>query len=374
LSRARGGYLPKRSVATLDESVADAGGQVWEARPEERLSRAIPAGEPPRHPTFVADAERVAPRIAVAELPGGRVLGQHRVVIDRRDAMIEELGLYWGTKRWSEHQVFWHPFPEPPMEVSGSLGVLAGRGDLNWYHFLIDIVPRLSLFETPGVPTPERWFVPLQHAWQREVLELMGFLPREGVIDADVETHVRAERLLVPGLPDFNDTAPWTVAFIRERLRPAELECVPGRRIYVTRGQRRGNRVVTNEPEVLELLGERDFEVVDPATLSVAEEITTFGEAEWIVAPHGAALTNLLFASPGASVIELFAPDYVVNSYWKLADSIPGVGYRYLLGIGRSPRSDRMNGVMSDITIDLAALERTLDSLPTSRATAEARG
>jgi hypothetical protein len=366
LSRTRGGYLPLRSVAEADESVADAGGRTWVARPEERLRRAIPGGEPSRHPRFAEDADLVVPRVTVAELPHGRVLGPHRVVIDRRGTMIEEFGgLYWGTKRWSEHQAFWHPFPEPPLEVSGALGVLAGRGDLSYYHFLVDIVPRLALFETPGVPTPERWYVPLQHGWQREVLELIGFLPREGVIDADAAPHVQAERLLAPGFPDVDmRTPPWAVAFMRERLRPPELACVPGRRIYVTRGRQRHNRIVRNEPEVVEMLADRGFTVVDPGTLTVAEEIRTFGEAEWIVGPHGAALANLLYASPGASVIELFAPDYVTVCYWKLADCVPGLTYRYLLGTGRRPRSGRMNGVMSDITVDLDALKRALDSLP----------
>ena len=362
LSRIRGGYLPSGSLASLDESVADAGGRIWATRGEEHVTRATPSGEPPRHATFIEHAEFTQPPLAVAELPDGRVLGKHRVVVDRRGRMIEELGLYWGTKRYSEHEVFWHPFPDPPLEVDGVLGVLAGRGDLNWYHFLLDIVPRLALFDEPGVPTPEHWYLPLGRQWQRDVFELVGLLPNDGVIDADAVPHVRAEKLLVPGLPDFNVTAPWTVAFIRERLLPAGLGVVPGRRIYLTRGDKRNNRIVRNEPEVMDALGDRGFTVLDTATLSVAEEISTFGEAECIVAPHGAALTNILFASPGASVIELFAPDYVTPSYWKLADCVPDLEYRYLLGAGRGPRGD-MNGVMSDITIDVAALDRVLDSL-----------
>jgi len=171
LSRLRGGYLPRGSVATVDDSVADAGGRMWVARPEERVRRPVPAGEPPNHVKFVGDSELHVSRIAVAELPGARVLGPFRVVIDRRDRMIEEYGLYWGTDRWSEHQIFLHPFPEAPLEFEGSLGVLAGRGDLNYYHFLLDIFPRLALFETPGVPTPERWYVPLTQPFQREILE-----------------------------------------------------------------------------------------------------------------------------------------------------------------------------------------------------------
>jgi hypothetical protein len=366
LSPLRGGYLPRGSVATVDESVASTGGRMWLARPEERVSRTLPPGEPPRHPKYLENAEIVVPRVAVAELPGGRVLSRHRVVIDRSNRMIEEFGLYWGTQRWSEHQIFWHPFTEPPIEVDGLLGVLAGRGDLNYFHFLVEILPRLALFETEGVPTPERWYVPLQQPFQREILELAGFLPRQGIIDADAAPHVRAERLLVPGLPDaYKRTPPWSVQFTRERLRPPGVELVPGRRIYVTRGDQRHNRIVTNEAEVVEMLAGLGFEVVDPGAHSVAEQIRMFAEAECIVSPHGAALTNIMFASAGASVIEILAPNYVDVGFWKLADSIPGLTYRYFLGAGRRPRPGREEvGVMTDITVDLSALERALDSVP----------
>ena len=366
LSRIRGGYLPRRVVATADESVATAGGRVWVARPEERVSRTIPPGEPPRHPKFVEWSEIVVPRVAVAELPEGRVLGRHRVVIDRRDRMIEEFGLYWGTKRWSEHEIFWHPFPDPPLEVGGLLGVLAGRGDLNYFHFLVEILPRLALFETEGLPTPDSWYVPLQHSFQREILELVGFLPRVEIIDADIHPHVLGERLLVPGLPDaFKRTPPWTIDFVRERLRPPDVELVAGRRIYVTRGDQRHNRIVTNEPEVTKMLVSRGFEVVDPGAHSVADQIRMFAEAECIVSPHGAGLTNVLFASAGAAVLEILSPNYVDVGFWKLADAIPGLSYRYLLGSGSPPRPGREErDVMKDITVDLGALEPALDSLP----------
>jgi glycosyl transferase family 61 len=354
---------------SVDESIADAGGRMWVARPEERVSRAVPTGDPPQHPKFVGDTELVVPRVAVAELPHGRVLGSHRVVIDRRDRMIEEFGgLYWGTKRWSEHQVFWHPFPEPPLEVGGVLGVVAGRGDLNYYHFLLDILPRFAILDAQGVPRPERWYVPLGQGFQREILKLAGFLAREEIVDADVHPHVRAEQLLVPGVPDGSKRIPpWSVGFIRERLRPPDAEVVPGRRIYVTRGHERHNRIVINEAEVVQLLAARGFEVVDPGGHPVSEQIRMFAEAECIVSPHGAALTNLLFASPGASVVEVLAPNYVDVSYWKLADCVPGLTYRYLLGAGRRPRPGREEvAVMNDITVDLDALERVLDPLPAS--------
>jgi capsular polysaccharide biosynthesis protein len=337
---------------------------MWVARPEELVRRAVPDGEPPRHPAFAGETEDLIPRVAVAELPRGRVMKPHRVVVDSRGAMIEEFSSYWGTLNWRQHPMYWHPFPGRPEEVPGRLGVLAGRGDHSNYHFLLEILPRLALMDTPGVPKPDRWYAPLQHSFQREILELAGFLPDAEMIDADLVPHVRAESLLVPGFPD-NElrTPPWSVEFIRDRLRDPALELVPGRRIYVTRGRQRNNRTVRNEDEVREALGSRGFDVVDPGAMPVAEQIRTFAEAECIVAPHGAALANLAFVSPGSSVIELFPPDYVQTCYWKLAHCVPGLTYRYLVGDGAPPRDGLMNRVSSDITVDVGTLSRMLDVL-----------
>jgi hypothetical protein len=377
LSRIRGGYLPRRAVRTMEESVAEAGGRVWIARHEERVSRAVPPGDPPRNPTFVDQAEETVPRVAVAELPLGRVLGPHRVVIDRRGAMIDEVSRYWGATGLRDHPVFWHPFPEAPTDVAGTLGVLAGRGDLSYYHFLLDILPRLEAVERSGAPAPDRWYAPRQRGFQRQVLELAGILDEAEIIDSDLVTHVRAERLLVPGFPDTDLKTPaWAVAFVRDRLLPPGLGPVPGRGIYVTRGNQRHNRIVVNEAEVVEMLGERGFTVVDPGVMPVHEQITAFAEAEWIVGPHGGALGNLAFASPGASVVELFAPDYVQGCYWKLADCVPGLSYRYLVGAGRPPRGGLMHGVMSDISVNVERLATILDDLPAGapRRTANLRG
>lgn len=365
LSRARGGYLPRRSVSVVERSVEDGAGRIWPVRPEERLTRTVPEGEPPRHPSFVGQLEDSIPRMAVAELPHARVMNPHRVVIDGRGAMIEELSTYWGTLGWRQHPLYWHPFPEPPQEASGRLAVLAGRGDHSYYHFLLDILPRLAALESPGVPRPGRWYAPLGHGFQRQILELAGFLPNPDVIDADLVRHVRAEALLVPTFPDNHlRTPPWAVEYIRDRLLDPGLQIVPGRRLYVTRGTERNNRVVRNEADLVAMLSDRGFTTINPGELPVADQIKAFAEAELIVGPHGAALANLAFGSPGASVIEMFPPDYVQTCYWKLASCVPGLTYRYLVGVGKPPRSGMMNGASSDITVDLRALSRLLDEQP----------
>ena len=177
---------------------------------------------PPHHVKFAGDSELLVSRIAVAELPGARVLGPFRVVIDRRDRMIEEYGLYWGTDRWSEHQIFLHPFPEPPLEVEGSSACSRAAATSTTTTSSSTSSPRLALFETPGVPTPERWYVPLGAAVSARDPRARGFLPEDERRRRDKSRTCAPRRLIAPGLPDAHKRIPpWTVGFIRERLRPA---------------------------------------------------------------------------------------------------------------------------------------------------------
>jgi capsular polysaccharide biosynthesis protein len=119
-----------------------------------------------------------------------------------------------------------------------------------------------------------------------------------------------------------------------------------------------------NEAEVLELLTERGFTVVDPGALSVAEQIRACAGASIIVGAHGAGLTNLMFAAPGAAVVELFPGGHVLpDCYWTLSRSVPGLEYRYLAGSGGSTRQDYNRALVSDIVVDVRALAGILDDL-----------
>ena len=76
------------------------------------------------------------------------------------------------------------------------------------------------------------------------------------------------------------------------------------------------------EDELRARLTARGFTVVDPGTLSVQEQIDHFAAARVIVAPHGAALTNLSFCRPGVRLLELFAPGYLNPGYWSIMSNI----------------------------------------------------
>jgi capsular polysaccharide biosynthesis protein len=96
------------------------------------------------------------------------------------------------------------------------------------------------------------------------------------------------------------------------------------------------HRRVSNEPAVIGVLKRLGFQEARLAGLAVAEQIAVFANAEVIVAPHGAGLSNLVYAAPRTRVLEMFSPNYVHPCYWSLS-CLCELDYAYLLGVGPRP-------------------------------------
>jgi Glycosyltransferase 61 len=364
-SQLRGGYLPTGVVETMEEATASTGGHCVVVRPAGTVTRTtIPRGFPDYGAVFEAERSESIPRVAIAELPSGRVLSPHSAVITGADDLLLEVSLYFGTKRAREHPIFLHPFPGLPLEVGGRLGVLALQGDSNYYHFMMDVVPRLGVFEQcPEISPPDLWYVPVRENFQRELLTLLG-IDLDRCIDSTQIRHVHAECLVVPTPPAMTViNPPWAVAYLRRRLLPTPIERIDGRGIYVSRGGGSNNRQVTNEGELIELLGARGFRVIEPERMTVVEKIEAFAQASVIVGAHSAGLVNLAFASAGAAVVELFPSGGTNTCYWKLADAVPGLEYRYVCGKGDPAPISLSEFLVSDIVADLDSINTVLDDL-----------
>jgi len=361
-SKVSGGYLPSGAVGTLEEAAESSGGRCFTVRLPEETDRTLPTGRPEGHPTFAAEARELIGRVAVAELPHGRVLGPHSAVITGHGDLVQEVSQYFGTWRPRQHPLYLQPFPPDPVEVPGRLGVLAYQGgDKNWAHFITDVLPRMAIAEQcAAIETPDRWYVPASTQDRLGLLERIG-ITAERRIDSMQVPHVRADCLVVPGLPGIEQHPAWVTQFLRDRLLTPSYERVPGRCVYITRGASKNNRAVLNEGDVVDALDAHGFVAVDPGALTIDDEIRTFAEADIVVSAHGAALSNIVFMSPGARVIELFPASHVMPCYWKLAGTVPGLDYRYLCGVGPERQPDRTKMLVSDIAVDIPALHAMVD-------------
>lgn len=124
-------------------------------------------------------------------------------------------------------------------------------------------------------------------------------------------------------------------------------------KIYVSRGSASRRRVV-NELEVESLLQNYGFTTVHMDSKSVSEQAQIFSDAQVVIAPHGAALTNLLFIQAGTKVIEIFPDGYINNCFHTLA-SYGSADYYYLLAEPIKQLSHDSHSL--DIKVDIDKLD-----------------
>lgn len=361
--------LPRRGTYAIEETQALEPTLVTVTRaPEgETIRRPSAAGTPERHWVFEAKRSFDVPARSVLEIASGTVVGHYGAVVTPGGTLDFETSEYFGVESWREHPVFLRRRMPPIEDVTGSVAVLGTRGGHhNYYHFLLDVLPRFGVLEqvVPGREV-DALYVPCGAAYQRTLLAIAGL---DGIraIDTGADRAIRAERLLVPSLPNPKEVAPTeTVSWLRSRLLPGAAPGAGPRRIYVTRGNRPHTRRLVREEETMALLEQRGFVRVEPGGMSPQEQIDLFAGAEVVVAPHGAALTNLLFVPPGARVLEMFDPSYVNQCYWAITQSIPDTRYRYLVADGaeRHGPGDPMNKILADIDIAPHVVAAEVDAL-----------
>lgn len=372
LSRLRGARaLPRRATLTAADTAAREPDVVslHAVGAGEQIRRKQAQGTPEAH--WVFDKARVfdVPARFSLEIDGGVVVGDYGANVTPDGTLDFETSEYFGISGWREHPIFLRRGLPPIEHVEGTLVALATRGGSgNYYHFLLDVLPRFGVFEEtmPG-RRADALYVPRGAGWQRDLLDLVG-LGDYPIVETRKDRAVRADHLVVPSLPNPLEVAPRsTVEWLRSRLVAHDVTDKP-RRIYITRGSARNTRRIVQEEALMALLEERGFVRIEPGGMSVRDQIDHYAAAEVVVAPHGAALTNLVFARPGVKILEIFPASYVNSCFWAISDSIPDARYTYLVAGDADAygRGAPMNQIQADIDVDPQTVVEAVDRLLTA--------
>ncbi|WP_413166755.1 tetratricopeptide repeat protein [Capilliphycus salinus ALCB114379] len=265
------------------------------------------------------------------------------------------------------HQVFHQKKLPPVKSVKGSVAVLSGLSGNIYFHWMVDVLPRIDLLRQSGIKLEEiDGFVvnSYQLPFQRETLNLLG-IPTEKLLESDRHCHLQAERLIVPSFAGhLGWLQPWAIEFLRTTFLPLAVEKNPNspERIYISRAKAR-HRQVINETEVMEVLRPLGFVEVFLESLSFGEQVRLFAQAKAIVAAHGSGLTNIVFCSKDVKVIELISPHYE-RYYYRVISQYLGLEHYSLTGIGLAcyPILSLMypNPLIEDLCVNLSALKRLI--------------
>jgi Glycosyltransferase 61 len=197
-------------------------------------------------------------------------------------------------------------------------------------------------------------------SWEQQYLSHLGFgedrlLDTRRKIQVSARTVVTANNQGWLWLPSPSAILALRRTFLKE---PQHGTGRKGRRLYISRS--RYGRSVRNEEDVRRAVTSFGVEVLEDVPPSVSEQIQLFREASLVVAPHGSALTNLVWCAPGTRVIELLTRSYA-QMHFAYLSHILGLDYRCLIDDSSGPHH-WANMFDADVSVDVDSLKKTLEA------------
>jgi hypothetical protein len=313
------------------------------------------------HPVYRGAQFYRYPPLYLAQLRNGRLLGWDGTVMTSDGRVLEEFSFAWGAPP-SQWPVFSRLRVPAREEKPGAMLTLLSpvSAKPNYFHWWADVLPRLGVAEAAGIRYYQVIVPKNMEAWQRESLERLGVAADRQEPFGD--EHWRVESLLLPSLLGYSGMVrPWAADWLRRRIglpKPSPRR----RRIYLRR-DKAGTRRVANEAELLPILEKFKFEIHQPQDMTFGEQMKLFSGAECVVSIHGAGLANLLFAPPGARVVEFMSPlpQYANSCYYSLC-AAAGHTYAYILGEHNpgDPAEKQAGRWTTDLRVDPDKLRRML--------------
>jgi len=120
--------------------------------------------------------------------------------------------------------------------------------------------------------------------------------------------------------------------------------------------------IAAEDAQRLERLAARGFETVHPEALGVREQVELFADASHIVAPTGAALTNMVYAPAGSLVVAIYHRAFVAMDGALYFDALAAAcGHRFASVLAEAVTSHSSGRTIdADIEVDIGAVEAAL--------------
>lgn len=246
------------------------------------------------------------------------------VIVSEGIVFDDDLNLVRGTDRLftEDHiaerrlKVLEAKFSSPP-RVSGLCVLCKSRGSGNFGHYLIEMLPKAIIAKQLFPHHPLKFVVhdtDVLHV-VKESLSLLGVDPADIVVTGD--DPVLFDNLIV--LDGLTRHGGYQSSLCLQSLTALakDIPPAPNSKIFVIRHGK--PRALSNQAQVATLLQERGFSVVDPASMTWAEQIALFKGATTVVGVLGAAMTNMAFCPAGARTILLTSACFPDTFFWFIA-------------------------------------------------------
>jgi capsular polysaccharide biosynthesis protein len=196
----------------------------------------------------------------------------------------------------------------------------------NYYHWLVDSLPRLLLVKE--LLKQQQVSLLLPETCSKFVYSTLEYFDISTVTVIKKGHFFQGKHILFP-----NYTAgsghihPEYVQSVRRHLIQKIASTIIKERVYVSRSNQKV-RKIHNEQEVINTLLPLGFEILRWEELSFEQQVQTVRNTKVLVTSHGANMTNTMFMPDNSKVLEIIREDKPNFCYWALA-SVTDKKYYY---------------------------------------------
>jgi hypothetical protein len=239
------------------------------------------------------------------QTPGYR-FANNQLITPRREVIYNDIVSFFNLPTGLERL-------ETPQQVSGTVAYLSETWVQNYYHWMCYTLPLVERYRAYLGRDADYYYLGKQiRSWHYDSLAKLG-ISRERVLTKAVT----ADRLVTIVVKRQGAVNTSFLDFARRSMLEGLPQKKAHKRLFIGRGITTTRRLL-NERECAALLAEFGFEYLTMDGLTLQDEIDLFSEASVIIMPHGAALTNLLYAPKCVKVLELspynnHAPNFAIG-------------------------------------------------------------
>lgn len=263
------------------------------------------------------------------------------VINSRSSALIKGKSIYYESindnERFNEGFVKYHSKKNALIDLKDTDCLndgffLAGNGSHNWYHWLIEILPKMLYYKKDysrnilvdqsckDIPSMAETLQTLVENYDVNIIYLDP-LKRYRIkklyfineVNKLMYNELNRELASQPVYYYRKESLKELSEILKDKYLTDSISCKP--KIYLRR--QNTHRTASNEKELAELLSDYQFSFIDLAKCSIQRQVEVLSKAKHIVGTSGAAFTNILFCSPNTKIV-IFMPDnYMSYQFYK---------------------------------------------------------
>ena len=293
------------------------------------------------------------------------------VAIIKDKVLIKEMSLQQvdgELKHAQYNKVLSEGTPRFLKKINGTVvSLVQGVSGINYFHFLFDIITRLRLIShCIDLEKVDYFFLQGNAKWQVNVLKIFD-IPESKLIDCNKYRHIQANKIFAVDHPwyksgyfqyEVKNIPEWIIYFLRNKFinTSKKIEC--SKKIFIDRSDSKFDHCkLINNDEIKNFLIEKGFESYEISKLDFFEQVHLFKNAEIIISPHGAALTNIIFSNSNLRLIEII-PKLHPSRKCERISKILGFNYLRVELENKISKSDQIG----DMEISKNSLEKILDN------------